>query len=72
VGKVYYKTDFIVKQGFSRPIDLEIQTDQETHDLPGSFETTEGPFQGAKLPAGADDKRGISGSLSACTDAPQP
>ncbi len=55
VGEVYYKTGFIVKQGFSRPIDLENQTDQEILDFSKSFEATEGPFQGAKLPVGAAD-----------------
>ena len=55
VGEVYYKTGFIVKQGFSRAIDLETQTDQEIIDFSKSFEAIEGPFQGAKLPVGASD-----------------
>ncbi len=55
VGEVYYKTGFVVKQGFSRAIDLDTQTDQEILDFSQSFEATEGPFQGAKLPVGGDD-----------------
>ena len=50
VCEVYFKTGFVVKQGFSRAIDLEMQTDQEILDFSQSFEATEGPFQGAKLP----------------------
>ena len=55
VGEVYYKTGFVVKQGFSRAIDLENQTDQEILDFSQSFEATEGPFQGAQVPVGGDD-----------------
>ena len=55
VGEVYYKTGFIVKQGFSRAIDLENQTDQEILDFSQSFEASEGPFQGAQVPVGGDD-----------------
>ncbi len=55
MGEVYYKTGFVVKQGFSRPIDLATQTDQEILDFSQSFEATKGPFQGAKLPAEAAD-----------------
>lgn len=55
VGEVYYKTGYIVHQGFSRPIDLETQTDEEILAFSKSFEKTEGPFQGAKLPVGQAD-----------------
>ena len=55
VGEVYYKTGYIVKQGFGRPIDLENQSDEELMAFAQSFEATEGPFQGAKLPIGAAD-----------------
>ncbi len=48
--EIYYKTGYIVKQGFSRPIDLENQTNEEILAFSRSFEATEGPFQGAKLP----------------------
>lgn len=48
--EIYYKTGFIVKQGFSRPIDLENQSNEEILAFSRSFEATEGPFQGAKLP----------------------
>ena len=52
VGEVYFKTGYIVKQGFGRPIDLDTQTDEEILAYSKSFEKTEGPFQGAKLPVG--------------------
>jgi catechol 2,3-dioxygenase-like lactoylglutathione lyase family enzyme len=52
VGEVYYKTGYNVKQGFSRPIDLENQSDEEILAFSKSFESTIGPFQGAKLPVG--------------------
>ena len=55
VGEVYYKTGFIVKQGFGRPIDLETQSDEDILSFSQSFEATEGPFQGAKLPVGQAD-----------------
>ena len=55
VGEVYYKTGFVVKQGFSRAIDLDTQTDQDILDFSQSFEASEGPFQGAKLPVGDGD-----------------
>ena len=55
VGEVYYKTGFVVKQGFSRAIDLDTQADQEILDFSQSFEASEGPFQGAKLPVSGDD-----------------
>ena len=48
--EIYYKTGYIVKQGFSRPIDLENQSNEEILAFSRSFEATEGPFQGAKLP----------------------
>ena len=54
VGEVYYKTG-VVKQGFSRAVDLDSQTDREILDFSQSFEVPEGPFQGAKLPVGGDD-----------------
>ena len=38
VGEVYFKTGFVVKQGFGRTIDLETQTDQEILDFSQSFE----------------------------------
>ena len=50
--ELYYKTGYIVKQGFSRPIDLEKQSAQELLAFSKSFEATMGPFQGAKLPVG--------------------
>ena len=52
VGEVYFKTGYIVKQGFGRPIDLDTQTDEEILAFSKSFEGTMGPFQGAKLPVG--------------------
>ena len=55
VGEVYFKTGFVVKQGFGRTIDLETQTDQEILDFSQSFEASDGPFQGAQLPVGGDD-----------------
>jgi len=55
VGEVYYKTGYNVKQGFSRPIDLETQSDEEILAFSKSFEATIGPFQGAKLPVGQAD-----------------
>lgn len=55
VGEVYYKTGYIVKQGFSRPIDLETQSDEEILAFSKSFESVMGPFQGAKLPVGSAD-----------------
>ncbi len=51
--EIYYKTGYIVKQGFSRPIDLENQSNEEILAFSQSFEATEGPFQGAKLPVGS-------------------
>ena len=48
--ELYYKTGYQVKQGFSRPIDLENQSNDEILAFSQSFEATEGPFQGAKLP----------------------
>jgi len=55
VVEVYYKTGYVVKQGFSRPIDLSNQTNEELMAFAQSFEATEGPFQGAKLPVGSAD-----------------
>jgi catechol-2,3-dioxygenase len=52
VGEVYYKTGYNVRQGFSRPIDFEKQSDKEILEFSKSFEATVGPFQGAKLPVG--------------------
>jgi len=52
VGEVYYKTGYNVRQGFSRPIDFEKQSDEEILAFSKSFEATIGPFQGAKLPVG--------------------
>jgi catechol-2,3-dioxygenase len=52
VGEVYYKTGFNVRQGFSRPIDLDQQSNEEILAFSKSFEATIGPFQGAKLPVG--------------------
>ena len=51
--ELYYKTGYIVKQGFSRPIDLEKQSNEELLAFSKSFEASEGPFQGAKLPVGS-------------------
>jgi len=53
VGEVYYKTGYNVRQGFSRPIDLEKQSNEEILAFSQSFEATIGPFQGAKLPVGS-------------------
>ncbi len=53
--EIYYKTGYIVKQGFSRPIDLENQSNEEILTFSKAFETTEGPFQGAKLPVASAD-----------------
>jgi catechol 2,3-dioxygenase-like lactoylglutathione lyase family enzyme len=55
VGEVYYKTGYNVRQGFSRPIDLEKQSDEEILAFSRSFEATIGPFQGARLPVGQAD-----------------
>jgi len=55
VGEVYYKTGYNVRQGFSRPIDLEKQSDEEILAFSKSFEATIGPFQGARLPVGQGD-----------------
>jgi len=52
VGEVYYKTGYNVRQGFSRPIDLEKQSNEELLEFSKSFEATIGPFQGARLPVG--------------------
>ena len=51
--EIYYKTGYIVKQGFSRPIDLENQSNEEILAFSQSFEEIMGPFQGAKLPVGS-------------------
>ena len=48
--ELYYKTGYVVKQGFSRPIDLSNRSSEEILAFSKSFEATEGPFQGAKLP----------------------
>jgi catechol 2,3-dioxygenase-like lactoylglutathione lyase family enzyme len=55
VGEVYYKTGYNVRQGFSRPIDLDKQSDDEILAFSKSFEATMGPFQGAMLPVGKAD-----------------
>ena len=55
VVEVYYKTGLNVKQGFSAPIDLDAQTDEDIMAFAISCETTQGPFQGAKLPVGTAD-----------------
>jgi catechol 2,3-dioxygenase-like lactoylglutathione lyase family enzyme len=55
IGEVYYKTGYKVRQGFSRPIDFEKQSDEEILGFSQSFEATIGPFQGAKLPVGHAD-----------------
>jgi catechol-2,3-dioxygenase len=55
VGEVYYKTGYNVRQGFSRPINLETQSDEEILAFSKSFEATIGPFQGARLPVGRAD-----------------
>ena len=55
IGEVYYKTGYVVKQGFGRPIDLDTQSDEEILAFSQSFEESEGPFQGAKLPVGQAD-----------------
>ena len=47
---MYYKTGYVVRQGFSRPIDLSNQSSEEILSFSKSFEATQGPFQGAKLP----------------------
>jgi catechol-2,3-dioxygenase len=48
--ELYYKTGYNVKQGFSRPIDLMNQSNEEILAYSKSFEAEVGPFQGAKLP----------------------
>ena len=48
--ELYYKTGYVVRQGFSRPIDLSNQSNEEILAFFKSFEATQGPFQGAKLP----------------------
>ena len=48
--ELYYKTGYVVRQGFSRPIDLSNQSSEEILAFSKSFEATQGPFQGAKLP----------------------
>ena len=53
--ELYYKTGYIVKQGFSRPIDLENQSNEEILAFSKSFESEMGPFQGAKLPVSQAD-----------------
>ena len=53
IGEVYFKTGYNVRQGFSRPIDLATQSNEEILAFSKSFEATQGPFQGAKLPVGA-------------------
>jgi len=53
--EIYYKTGYIVKQGFSRPIDLEHQSNEEILAFSKSFEASEGPSQGAKLPVASAD-----------------
>ncbi|MCH8279293.1 MAG: VOC family protein [Chloroflexi bacterium] len=53
--EIYYKTGYIVKQGFSRPIDLENQSNEEILAFSKAFEASEGPFQGAKLPVASAD-----------------
>jgi catechol 2,3-dioxygenase len=55
IGEVYYKTGYNVCQGFSRPIDLEKQSNEEILAFPKSFEATISPFQGAGLPVGQAD-----------------
>ena len=55
IGEVYFKTGYVVKQGFGRPIDLDTQSDEEILAFSQSFEESEGPFQGAKLPVGQAD-----------------
>ncbi|MBM3941864.1 MAG: glyoxalase [SAR202 cluster bacterium] len=50
--ELYYKTGYNVKQGFSQPIDLKKQSNAELLAFSQSFEATQGPFQGAKLPVG--------------------
>ncbi len=53
--ELYYKTGYIVKQGFSRQIDLQNQSNEEILAFSKSFESEMGPFQGAKLPVGQAD-----------------
>ena len=53
--EIYYKTGYVVKQGFGRAIDLENQSNEEILAFSKSFEATEGPFQGAKLPVASAD-----------------
>ena len=50
--ELYYKTGFNVRQGFSRLIDLKKQSNEDLLAFSKSFEKTQGPFQGAKLPVG--------------------
>ena len=50
VGEVYFKTGYKVKQGFSRPINLETQTDEDILDFSRSFEEIEGPSKAQNSP----------------------
>ena len=51
-GEVYYKTGFIVKQGFSRAIDLETQTDQGIIDFPSHSKPARGHSRAPSFPWG--------------------
>ena len=53
--ELYYKTGYKVKQGFSRPIDLQNQSNEDILAFSQSFEAEVGPFQGAKLPVAQAD-----------------
>ena len=53
VGEVYYKTGYNVRQGFSRPIDFEKQSDEEILAFSQSFEATIGPLPGCQAPGWA-------------------
>ena len=49
--ELYYKTGYNVKQGFGADVNLD-DSNEELLAFSKSFEATQGPFQGAKLPVG--------------------
>ena len=53
--EIYYETGYIVKQGLSRPNDLENRSTEEILEFSRSFDATEGPFQGDKPPVAMAD-----------------
>lgn len=43
--EIYYKTRYIVKQGFSRPIDLENQSNEEILEFSGPSRPLKAPSE---------------------------